>query len=114
MKLAKLFSIAVLSMPLMAQADLTVRERNLALGGVVIGAIAGSMMSNPSMPSMPIMNQYYVPTPQYIPPCRVRQYRTGIVEECGPYGSQRIYPQVQYYPVYPSYTPNVQIVYPRY
>lgn len=115
----KKLSIGLLfcSTPMVANADLTVRERNIAIGGLVIGAIAGNMMQSNTIQTVPMYNSMVtqmVPVTPMIPQCRVRQYRSGVVQECGPYGAQRIYPEVQYYGYATMVAPNVQIVYPRY
>ena len=100
--------------PLIANAELTVRERNFAIGGILLGALGSNMMQSPTpMYGGQVMPQM-IPVQPMIPQCRVRQYRSGVVQECGPYGAQRIYPEVQYYGYPTMVAPNVQIVYPRY
>lgn len=105
------------TLPLAANADMSVRERNIAIGGVLIGAIGATMLQSNTIPTMPMYNPVVtqmVPVTPMIPQCRIRQYRSGVVQECGPYGAQRIYPEVQYYGYPTMVAPNVQIVYPRY
>lgn len=110
-----------------ANADLTVRERNFAIGGAVIGALAANAMSGPSMPVMPLQpmpqmayaptyyNQaYYQPPVQVINQCEVRHYRHGYIQDCMPRGAYRITPPVIHYPTpYHMPPPNINFIYSR-
>lgn len=123
MKIKSLLVSSVLGLGLLtsvANASITVRERNFALAGAAIGYFVGSQPNtmNSVTQLAPMANMYYnqpvynQPVTVYTPP-RVRHYHTGTVVEYGAYGAQRVYPQPVINPYYVQPMPNVQIIYQR-
>lgn len=132
MKFKKLMLATVLGvLPIVSQADMTVRERNFAIGGVVLGALAANAMSGPSQgyynpqpmayapsmgyaPSYP-QQVYYAPRPMPVyNQCEVRHYRHGYIQDCMPRGQYRVTPPViGHITPYGMPPPQVNIIYSR-
>lgn len=112
-----ILGLALIATPLIAQADLSVRERNIAIGGLVVGALIGNSMQPNSMPQINTMPMYNMQAPvQYVQPvmpamghCEVRQYRHGYVQNCYPPPPVTRY----YHPHHHHQHSNVNIYYSR-
>jgi len=111
-----ILGLALIATPLIAQADLSVRERNIAIGGLVVGALIGNSMQPNSMPQINTMPMYNMQSPAYyaqpaMNQCEVRYYRQGYIQNCYPTGHYRITPPIIPHPT--PYPQNINFYYVR-